>query len=137
MQKLKSISIINIIIAVSFFYLGFFFFAWIFSYHDVLVSIIQSLAILAAAFFGAWFAFLLESKSKKAEEINKQVSACNRAIFILLQRINKLRLYQREYIDPYRSEKDIFAWISASRDFEKDNTFFDITFIPSSLWILK
>jgi hypothetical protein len=135
MQKLKStfvkykylfFSIQRIIIAVGFFYLGFFFCAYVFLYRDFFVLIISSLATLVAAFCGAWFAFLLQSKSKKEENINRQISASNRAIFTLYQRINKLRLYQREVIDPYRQHPAIFLAIRASRDFEKDDTFFDI-----------
>jgi len=34
-----------------------------------------SLATLIAAFFGAWFAFSLQSRTKKKEERNKKISS--------------------------------------------------------------
>ncbi|MGA9111617.1 MAG: hypothetical protein ACLPSL_00725 [Smithella sp.] len=116
----------NIIISVVFFYVGFFFFVFIFSHYSILTQIIQSLATLSAAFFGAWFAFSLQSKSKKKEEIDNYISASNRTIFTLYQRINNLAVYKKQFIDPFRGHPAIFLVLRPSNSFEKDDTIINL-----------
>jgi hypothetical protein len=89
-------------------------------------EILPALATLIAAFFGAWFAFSLQSRSKKKEERNKKISYGNKALFTLCQRVNNLWLIQKNIINPFREHPGIHIAMRPALDFENDDTFLDI-----------
>jgi hypothetical protein len=64
---------------------------------------VEPIAILLAAFFGAWFAFRLQDKAKVREERVSNINAANRALFTVFQQINSLRVFQFDIIDPVRN----------------------------------
>jgi len=65
------------------------------------------LETLLAVFIGAFLAFKLEGESRKREEIKKNVAASNSALFVILRQLNSLKLFQRDMIDPHRSDTAI------------------------------
>lgn len=80
----------------------------------ILSAIITALAAFGAAFGGAWYAFVLEERAhllrKRSEEQERlrrkqsdEVAFGNRAMFILMQQWNGLRLIQTQFIDSIRS----------------------------------
>ena len=89
-------------------------------------EILPSLATLVAAFFGAWFAFSLQSRSKKKEEKNRKISYGNKALFTLCQRVNNLWLIQKKIIDPFREHPGFHIAMRPTLDFENDDTYIDI-----------
>lgn len=89
-------------------------------------EILPTLATLVAVFFGAWFAFSLQSKSKKNEERNKKIANGNKALFTLCQHVNNLWLIQKKIIDPFREHPGIHIAMRPTLDFENDDTYFDI-----------
>ena len=52
---------------------------------------ISALATLAAAFFGARYAYKLQSDAAKREEMKTRVEAGNRAVFELVRIYNQIR----------------------------------------------
>jgi hypothetical protein len=65
---------------------------------------------LAGSFFGAYFAFLLAGRRRKAEIEEKNVGAINRALYTIFEMWNVLRQYQREQLDEWRGRPD--AWLN-------------------------
>lgn len=65
---------------------------------------------LAAAFLGAYAAFKLESNNRKKQIEEQDVAAGNRALFTLTQIWSRLRQYQKEMIEEYRTRED--AWLN-------------------------
>lgn len=80
----------------------------------IVSTIITAVAALAAAFAGSWFAFLLNDKALMRKKLSDEVTAGNRAIFILLQQWNDLRLFQTQFIDPARTHELRFVGIRAA-----------------------
>lgn len=66
--------------------------------------LIASLATLVAAFAGAWFAYKLQDRAKCREEINSQVNKANDLLFALFQKLNALKLFQIDSIEPWRED---------------------------------
>lgn len=75
------------------------------SWHIFSDNILNGLITLAAAFFGAWFAFLLQKRRDDEEKREKNVSSGNRALIVLLEQANSLRLIQTDLIDPFRESQ--------------------------------
>ncbi len=71
------------------------------SYLNILLP---SIATLAAAFFGAWFAYKLENKQKKREEQKNNINKANDVLFALFTRLNAIKVFQKDFIDPHRSD---------------------------------
>lgn len=67
---------------------------------------------LVGSFFGAYFAFLLARRRRRAEVEETNVGAINRALYTLFEMWNVLRQYQREHLDEWRGRPD--AWLNLS-----------------------
>jgi len=74
----------------------------------IIKELIPSLTTLLAAFFGAWFAYLFMTKQKLKEIRETNITAANRAIFVLLQQLNCLKLIQKDSLDPVRDSPEAF-----------------------------
>jgi hypothetical protein len=86
----------------------------------VFTPYLPALATLLAAYFGAKYAFDLQSA--KDREITKQrnIGNGNVAIFNILRMINNLLNYQRQIIDPVRDKQSAFLEMSPTLPSEKD-----------------
>jgi len=67
-------------------------------------ELIPSLAALFAAFFGASTAFFLESRSRKREKRISQLDAANQLLYVLFERLNTVKLFQIDFIEPVRDD---------------------------------
>jgi hypothetical protein len=74
----------------------------------IIKELIPFLTTLFAAFFGAWFAYLFMTKQKLNEIRSTNIAAANRAIFVLLQQLNCLKLIQKDFLDPVRARPESF-----------------------------
>lgn len=72
-------------------------------------TLISALAVVVAAFSGAWYAFRLSDKERERKELKNAVASGNRAIFTLMRQWNELSLIQRQLIDPMRSHPARFV----------------------------
>lgn len=68
-------------------------------YAGVLIS---AVATLAAAFFGARYAYKLQSEAAQREEVKARVEAGNRAIFELVRTYNQMLTIRKQFIDKHR-----------------------------------
>ena len=75
-------------------------------------DIVTILAILVAAFAGAWGAFLLENERKKREAEDRNIGAANRAIYTIFNLWNVLEQYRKEVLEPFRGKPD--AWLNVA-----------------------
>ena len=71
---------------------------------------LNPLATLVAAFSGAWFAFLFESRRKAKEEKSQQRAVANRSIYIISEMWNVLYQYYQDVAKPYKNKSD--AWLN-------------------------
>ena len=74
----------------------------------IIKEFIPSITTLLAAFFGAWFAYLFMTKQKLNEVRSTNIAAANRALFVLLQQLNCLKLIQKDFLDPMRNRPEAF-----------------------------
>lgn len=65
--------------------------------------IFSAAATLAAAFFGAKYAFSLQNKKQENEQISKRVEAGNRAIFKIVNIYTKFCNFRDQFINEYRN----------------------------------
>jgi len=93
---------------------------------EILKEILPSFATLVAAFFGVWFAFMLQGKEKKKEEKNKKASVGNRALFTLFQRLNNLWLFEKDFLSPHRKDPGIHIAMQPALNFEENDTYLDV-----------
>lgn len=66
-------------------------------------EISSPLTTLLAAFLGAWFAFMLQNRREKKNEINKNLAALNKVQINLVQQLNALTIFNKDFIQPYKS----------------------------------
>ncbi|MCK4819462.1 hypothetical protein KA005_27060 [bacterium] len=66
------------------------------------ISFITPVATLAAAFLGASTAFLLESRTRQKEKRDAQLNAANRVLYVLYERLNAIKLFQIDFVNPIR-----------------------------------
>ena len=62
-----------------------------------------SIATLAAAFSGAWFAYLLERRRAKEKQASERLLGVNRVLFSLTEMINSVLNINKQFVDPIRS----------------------------------
>ena len=75
---------------------------------------LNPLATLIAAFSGAWFAFLFESRRKVKEEKDRQRAVANRSIYVISEMWNVLYDYYQDVAKPYKDKSD--AWLNMAAD---------------------
>lgn len=66
-------------------------------------NVVPHIATLIAAFLGAWTAFVLESSSRKMEKREKQLDSANRLLYVLYERLNTIKLFQIDFVNPTRN----------------------------------
>jgi hypothetical protein len=71
---------------------------------------LSAFGTLVASFIGEWFAFSFARYQRDQERIENEISAGNRALFILTRMYNETRQYQKEVVAPYRGKQD--AWLN-------------------------
>ena len=69
-------------------------------------EMLLAIPTLLAAFVGAWFAFKLEENRRKVEQQKKNISACNKAIYILSKQYGILLELQIKIIEPFRDSPE-------------------------------
>lgn len=89
-------------------------------------DIVSSLSTLTAAFAGAWFAFIYQNRQKASEEIRQNISAGNRALVVLFQQVNALKLYQLDMIELHRNSPARHIQIRPTLPFQEESLVFDI-----------
>ena len=67
---------------------------------DISDLLIQFVTALGGTFVGAWAAFQLNIHENKKKIEDEPVAAANRALFIMLSRLNMLTDIKRKFIDP-------------------------------------
>ncbi|MFC1559055.1 hypothetical protein ACFL39_00505 [Gemmatimonadota bacterium] len=82
--------------------------------------IITGLVTLAAAFLGAWYAFRLTDNARKRQLLTDQVSAINRALFVLGSHLNTLLGIRQQLIDPIRDDENKFMSMRPAQQFGED-----------------
>lgn len=66
-------------------------------------TIIAALATLAAAYFGAFFAFKFQERKEEQKIRTNNIAAGNRAMFLLFRQFNELSVIQKQIIEPDRT----------------------------------
>ena len=74
--------------------------------------LIIALATIAAAFSGSWYAFKLQNRHEKREQIRRNIEASNRAIYTVYDLWNVQKQYLKEIVLPYKGKDD--AWLNMS-----------------------
>lgn len=72
---------------------------------ELLETLISAAVTLVAAFAGSWSAFKLADQDKVRQTIRDQVSAINRAQFVLIQQLSTLKNIQSKMIEPKRADR--------------------------------
>ena len=80
-----------------------------------MMDYLNPLITLVAAFAGAWFAFLFEARTKKAEEKKAIQSSANRALFSLGSMWNQLKTFRSKVIGNHENSDD--AWLNMPVDY--------------------
>jgi hypothetical protein len=65
-------------------------------------KLLSAFVTLGAAFLGATVAFLLENRTRKRKERAIQLEAANSLLYMLYERLNCLKIFQKDHIDPQR-----------------------------------
>ena len=68
-----------------------------------MTDILNPLATLIASFGGAWAAFRLQAIEKSRDADRSNIAALNRALMVMMQQVNELKIYQKDHIDPQRN----------------------------------
>ena len=87
---------------------------------------LPAMATLMAAYFGAKYAFDLQTEKEKATIKQSNIVNGNLAIFNILRMINNLLDYQKQIIDPVRNKPTSFLEMSPTLPSEVDNVSLNI-----------
>ena len=87
----------------------------------VLDSIAGPLVTLAAAFFGAWYAFKLHDNKDKRNRSERDVKAANRAIFEISRHCNRLATFRNQFLEDKRNDPNRDYLILPVAGFSWDN----------------
>lgn len=89
-------------------------------------DVVNPLATLVAAFAGSWAAFKLQQFQKNKEDTEAKIAAGNRALMVLLQQAITLKLFQTDFIEPYRNSPGRHIQIQPALPFQEDSLAFDV-----------
>lgn len=87
--------------------------------------VIPAIATLVAAFIGAWIAFALESKSRAAEKRERDLDAANRILYVLYERLNTIKLFQIDFVNPTRDNPAQMISMGPVHDFRAPSSEFE------------
>ncbi len=88
---------------------------------NLMDTIITALATLAAAYFGALFAFKFQDRNEDRKARTNNIAAGNRAMFLLLRQFNELSVIQKQIIDPARTHPAKFVVMRPSPPLNYNN----------------
>ena len=71
---------------------------------DYIVAVVTALATLLAAYGGASYAFSMQSERESENRKRREINAGNITIFYLVEMYKELKDYQKQVIDPHRSD---------------------------------
>jgi hypothetical protein len=89
-------------------------------------AIAPGFVTLAAAFFGAKYAFDLETAKAQREVVGTQVAAGNRVIFALIRKYNKLLNFERQFLSAFRGDPTAFLQMPPLLELMKDDIAIDL-----------
>ena len=89
-------------------------------------DIVNPLATLVAVFAGSWAAFKFQQFQQNKENTENKIAAGNRALMTLLQQANTLKLFQSDFIEPYRNSPGRHIQIQPSLPFQEDSLVFNV-----------
>jgi hypothetical protein len=89
-------------------------------------AIVPGVVTLAAAFFGAKYAFDLETAKTQREVESAQIAAGNRVIFALIRKYNKLLNFESQFLSAFRSDSSAFLQMPPLLELMKDEIAIDI-----------
>ncbi len=101
----------EVILMVVFFFSGFFLGAALIGYEKevsplpYIEAVMGAVATLAAAFFGAKYAFKLQLNSQEQQAVKEKVKAGNKAIFELIRTYNQFANVRDQFIDEHRKSE--------------------------------
>lgn len=84
--------------------------------------LITSIATLSAAFFGAWLSFKLQENRRKREEQNMRTQQSNELLFALYQKLNALKLFQIDSVEPWRGKPEALLGMQPLLDYKLPET---------------
>lgn len=73
---------------------------------QISIAVVTTLATLAAAYYGAKFAFDFQNRKSSENEVNATVKAANMAVFALMRSHHELTAVKKQYIDPSINDED-------------------------------
>jgi hypothetical protein len=88
--------------------------------------IINALATLAAAFLGAFFAFIFQERKEGRKIRTSNIAAGNRAMFLLSQQFNELSVIQKQIIEPARKHPVRFVVMRPSPPLNYESLRFEV-----------
>ncbi|MDZ4731224.1 MAG: hypothetical protein SH820_14900 [Xanthomonadales bacterium] len=74
------------------------------SLNEIVNILLPALATLLAAFFGASYAFKLNTQENAEETRQKNVASINHIVFSLSRMQNTLTVYERDFVQPHRGD---------------------------------
>lgn len=92
----------------------------------ILQALLTGVVTLAAAFFGAWYAFRLNDNARKRLTLQDHVSAVNRALFVLGSHLNTLVSIQNQIIEPFRNDAAKFMSMRPAQPIGEDSPRVDL-----------
>ena len=69
---------------------------------NAIIDLLNSLTTLLAAFGGVFIAFSLERRTRNRERRDRELEAANRLLYSLYERLNTIKLFQIDFVDPTR-----------------------------------
>lgn len=88
-------------------------------------DVVNPLATLIAAFVGAWAAFRLQTIHRHEEEKKNHIVAGNRALSTLMQQANTLKLFQLDFVAPFRTDPGRHIAMQPLLPYQEDALSFD------------
>lgn len=88
-------------------------------------ALVPGLVTLAAAFFGAKYAFDLQAAKALRETESAQIAAGNKAIFALVRKYNQLLNFKHQFLERFRDDPTAFLQMPPLLELMKDDILVD------------
>ena len=88
-------------------------------------AIINFVAVLSGAFFGAMIAFWLQLRAQRNQETKDSIMASHKILFCLLQQFNTMALIERDLINPHIDSPGRHIGIPATTPYNTEKNIFD------------
>lgn len=90
-------------------------------------AVMNGVATLIGAFFGAMLAFLFQLLLNRKQERKAALMSTHRMLFCLLQQMNTIMLVQKDFIFPHLNDPGRFISIPAIHEFDVEKNSFDFS----------